>query len=416
MPLELSPIARRNMTRAVSFVLQHEPYCVALTEQIRLNGDGLFMLEEDGKVKGVIRAGATLLHCIPKASGTMQKVLCSFFATRQDAYPVRSAPSCTSAARYNPATRCTPPLHRSHTAHYAPANHCDTSTCYDPVVLCNPAISRASANHCTPAAHGNPPIRCINGERMATAFLADVLSTLGQKGKETNHYFLLSIGEGSGAVSIDDSTDGAADKTLAANPMLDMASTTKQASTARMNGANARTQTVDNGTSAALPMPPSTPLHNAMKADAVHKARLSIIRPNDTPQAADALMPLEIAYQKEEVLPKCRALSVRATRLMLEKALRAQRVATLVDAAGAPVSKVSLNAVGYNCVQLGGVYTLPEQRGQGLARYLVGSTVQAMLQAGRRVVLYVKEENVAALHLYSRLGFTPLGKFSIVYY
>ena len=53
----------------------------------------------------------------------------------------------------------------------------------------------------------------------------------------------------------------------------------------------------------------------------------------------------------------------------------------------------------------------PAHRRRGLARALVEHTLAALRGRGvRSVFLEVRESNVAARHLYERLGFAPVGK------
>lgn len=270
------------MERAASFVSRREPYCVSLAEEVRTGGKNVFLLDDMGQTAGVISAGSTLFHCIPKMTSPLQTSLFSFFKKRE---------------------------------------------------------------------RGGHKTQCITGEAATSAFFEHLLCTLGKKPQDINHYHLLSI------------------KSIAAlNSIIEP--------------------------------------HQDLR----------MVRCASTLSMIDALVPVQIAYIKEEVLPKCRHLSAAAVRLKLEKALRLGRVAVLLDGKGNIVSKVSLNAAGFNCVQLGGVYTMPSERKKGLAAYLVGSAVKAILQSGHQIVLYVKEENTAARNLYQKIGFAPLGKFSIIYY
>lgn len=256
---------------------------MSLAEQVRLEKDNIFTIEDNGQILGILSAGHTLLHCIPNISSAMLSPIAQFL--------------------------------KKH------------------------------------ALEGSL-VQCINGEARASAFLSDALLSLGQKAQEVNRYILLSISPMSGGMDV-------------------------------------------------CPPPP---------------AGLAIVCCENTAKTADALMPLQIAYIKEEVIPSCRPLSAAAARLVLEEALRQQRVFAMLDAEGNPVAKVSLNNAGFHCVQLGGVYTLPKWRKQGCAASLAGSVSRAMLQSGRQVVLYVKESNAAAQRLYRRLGYTPFGRLSIIYY
>lgn len=142
----------------------------------------------------------------------------------------------------------------------------------------------------------------------------------------------------------------------------------------------------------------------------------TIVHCKDRAKAIDALMPLQEAYQKEEVLPKCRAFSPAASRLTIEKALHERRIAALIDMQGKITAMTAVNAIGINCVQIGGVYTVPEYRRKGFCRALVSSVTNAMINDRRQVVLYVRENNTAAMELYKGLGYRQFGRLCIVYY
>ena len=80
------------------------------------------------------------------------------------------------------------------------------------------------------------------------------------------------------------------------------------------------------------------------------------------------------------------------------------------------VAKAAVNAVGKNCVQLGGVFTVPNFRKLGFAEFLIKKIVAEKNQLGKKVVLFVKPKNLAAVTLYKRCGFSSFGKFKISYY
>jgi predicted GNAT family acetyltransferase len=55
------------------------------------------------------------------------------------------------------------------------------------------------------------------------------------------------------------------------------------------------------------------------------------------------------------------------------------------------------------------VFVLPEYRGRGYGRSVVSSHVSRLLGRYRRIVLFVHEENRAAIRIYERLGFSKAG-------
>ena len=63
----------------------------------------------------------------------------------------------------------------------------------------------------------------------------------------------------------------------------------------------------------------------------------------------------------------------------------------------------------YRIGAVGGVFTHPEHRGQGLAQVTTGAVTKALFEAGvEDVVLNVRTDNLPALHCYARLGYTTV--------
>ena len=130
---------------------------------------------------------------------------------------------------------------------------------------------------------------------------------------------------------------------------------------------------------------------------------------------ADLLMPLQVAYIKEEVIPAGMEIYLPGQRKNLENALKNQRVIVACKD-GKYIAKAQSNAIGQNFVQLGGVFTLPEFRKKGLAKLLVSNLVKAFLEEKKKTVLFVKNDNEAAKALYLSLNFTPLCSYKICYF
>lgn len=77
------------------------------------------------------------------------------------------------------------------------------------------------------------------------------------------------------------------------------------------------------------------------------------------------------------------------------------------------VAMTAFNAKVPDCVQVGGVWTPPEQRGRGFARSVVaGSLVQARDRGVRRGILFT--DNPAASRAYESIGFRKIGTFGFV--
>ncbi|MEO8181972.1 MAG: GNAT family N-acetyltransferase [Deltaproteobacteria bacterium] len=82
-------------------------------------------------------------------------------------------------------------------------------------------------------------------------------------------------------------------------------------------------------------------------------------------------------------------------------------------AAGTAVSFSAFNAVLPDIVQLGGIFTPPEQRGHGYARASVaGSLLAAQQRGATRAVLFTKNPN--AVRSYEAVGFRRIGEYGLV--
>ena len=80
---------------------------------------------------------------------------------------------------------------------------------------------------------------------------------------------------------------------------------------------------------------------------------------------------------------------------------------------GVPVAKTGFNATLPDTVQIGGVYTPPELRGQGLARRAVALHLQEARDKGAtRAILFAANE--AAARAYESIGFERNGTFSLM--
>ena len=130
---------------------------------------------------------------------------------------------------------------------------------------------------------------------------------------------------------------------------------------------------------------------------------------------AKLLMPLHTAYFKAEVLPYGFSQTEAASFLILERALRTKSVYAVHIVENKKdifVSKAHISARGKRYLQLGGVYTIPQFRGKGFAKFLLSS----LLLENKNAVLYVRKENNAAFALYKKLGFVPFGEYEITYF
>ena len=131
---------------------------------------------------------------------------------------------------------------------------------------------------------------------------------------------------------------------------------------------------------------------------------------------ADVLMPLQLAYEAEEVLPPCRTQNPAITRKNLERILKTEYVLALQNSRGETAAKANTNAIGIRWAQIGGVYTAPDFRRKGCASLLVETLAEKIVTSNRLPVLYARNGNEGAQKAYSAIGFTKTGGFTIAYY
>ncbi len=134
-----------------------------------------------------------------------------------------------------------------------------------------------------------------------------------------------------------------------------------------------------------------------------------------TEKDMDLLSPLQKGFIKEEISLPGHKITDAEVSIMLRQILKNQLcLAMLSD--GEAVAKANTNAIGFKCVQIGGVYTHPLYRRNGYAAALIKTLCKRALRANRTPVLFVKEKNTPALTLYQKIGFTECGGYKIVYY
>ncbi len=133
------------------------------------------------------------------------------------------------------------------------------------------------------------------------------------------------------------------------------------------------------------------------------------------PADLDAMMPLQEAYEREEVLTPIHELNPAACRASLARALERQLVYAAVEG-GVVIGKAGTNARGFRVDQVGGVYTLPARRGRGVAAALMAALLGDILAHGRKAALFVKTTNEPARALYRGLGFEDAGDYRADYF
>lgn len=127
------------------------------------------------------------------------------------------------------------------------------------------------------------------------------------------------------------------------------------------------------------------------------------------------LFPLEVGYQKEEVLRNPGRINLPYLRKVFSRQLKEQlNVAGKWE--GTWVSKASTNARGFRYCQLGGIYTEPAYRGRKFGEETLLYILSLVEEEKRNVSLFVKENNPAARRLYEKTGFQDRGQFRIAYF
>jgi predicted GNAT family acetyltransferase len=147
-------------------------------------------------------------------------------------------------------------------------------------------------------------------------------------------------------------------------------------------------------------LPPDPPGLRVRKADAYD---------------AELLFPMQKCYELEEVVITPAHFNEAQCMKSLRLALHEQLV-YVAEAEGVPVSKAATNARGYKVDQIGGVYTVPRERGKGLGKAVVSELLKTVFADKQAACLFVKKHNRSALALYERLGFVPVTDYIISYY
>ncbi|MFO8064152.1 MAG: GNAT family N-acetyltransferase [Spirochaetota bacterium] len=130
----------------------------------------------------------------------------------------------------------------------------------------------------------------------------------------------------------------------------------------------------------------------------------------------DALLPLQAAYEREEVIVDNREVNRNVVYHNMRSALESHLTYIAELPNGTPVAKAGTNARGLTYDQIGGVYTVPEERNKGIARELMRCVMDEVHAAGKNTTLFVKQHNDAAISMYRRLGFERKNDFAISYY
>ena len=130
---------------------------------------------------------------------------------------------------------------------------------------------------------------------------------------------------------------------------------------------------------------------------------------------AKNLFPLERDYQLEEVIINPKNYN---PRFILEnfKNTLAKNIVLFAEKDGVPVSKAGTNAQGFYTDQIGGVFTVKQERGKGFAREVMIRLLSCIFKEKKTASLFVKRKNIPAVKLYENLGFKIMNDFRICYF
>ena len=130
------------------------------------------------------------------------------------------------------------------------------------------------------------------------------------------------------------------------------------------------------------------------------------------PEERDTLCAWRIAYDIETLGATGSADDRQRSAEFLDGQIAAGNAWVAIDA-GVPVSLSAFNATLPDIVQLGGIYTPPQLRGNGYAKVAVAASLVAARERGAsRAVLFTA--NPSAVRTYEALGFRRVGDYSLV--
>lgn len=129
----------------------------------------------------------------------------------------------------------------------------------------------------------------------------------------------------------------------------------------------------------------------------------------------ELLLDLQKKYMIKEVVPQGHQLSDLECSIALKNILKNQLCFAIFSDCE-PVAKANTNAIGFNWTQIGGVYTHPLYRKNYYAWNLIYRICQRVNNSQKSTCLFVKSNNLPAINLYKRIGFTQNGFYEICYF
>jgi predicted GNAT family acetyltransferase len=133
------------------------------------------------------------------------------------------------------------------------------------------------------------------------------------------------------------------------------------------------------------------------------------------PRDVNALLPLQIRYELEEVVINRQKHNEQVCRQNLKRML-SQQLVLMAEQKGKVVAKAGTNARGFTTDQIGGVFTVESERNSGLAFRVMEELLRRIFSEKPTACLFVKKDNLPALSLYRKLGFRAADGYQISYY
>ena len=132
-----------------------------------------------------------------------------------------------------------------------------------------------------------------------------------------------------------------------------------------------------------------------------------------TPADLETLVQWRIGYGLESIAAEDTA-EYRANVRASQRRIITDGTAWVLEVDGVPVAMTDFNAILTEVVQVGGVYTPPENRSRGYARCAVAASLLDAQETGAtRAILFTGEQNIAAQKAYTALGFRHVGHFRL---
>lgn len=134
-----------------------------------------------------------------------------------------------------------------------------------------------------------------------------------------------------------------------------------------------------------------------------------------TPVELNSLLPLHLNFSREETYPYWKEVNAAAEGMNLSLIIKNFSIYA-IKYDGKIVAKAHTNCETEHFVQIGGVYTVKEFRGKGMAASLVNKIGNTSLEKNKRCILFVRKNNQAAIHCYEKAGFKIFSECRMIYF